>query len=122
MEQTDTSLIDEFDKLQNVKKDLEIKEEELRKRIIALAEQKHTNLLFGTHKKCSIKEFQKIVYPEDKTQFVALIKAKGLYDTFSSLNYLKLSPKIIKGEIDKDIIDLVKKEKAYRVSLIDKGV
>src|SRR3989344_8805213 len=121
MEVNDRSLVDEYDHLKNIKKDIDDKTEDLRKKIIAFALQKNTNLLFGTHKKCSIKEFEKIVYPEDKSKIEELIKSKGLYDRFSSINYFKLNPKILKNEIDKEIIDLVKKEKDFRVSLIDRG-
>ena len=75
--------------------------------------------LFGNHKKCSIKEYEKVIYPEDKTHILELIKKKGLYDKFSSVNYFKLNPAIIKKEIDKEIIDLTKKEKAHRLSFKD---
>ncbi len=113
----DNGLVDELEKLQTLKKDIERKEEELKSKIIELAQEKNTDLLFGSHKKCSVKEYIKVVYPEDKTLFVNLIKNKGLYDRFSSLNYLKLSPAIIKGEIDKDIASLTRQEKAFRLSL-----
>lgn len=39
-----------------------------------------------------------------------MLRNKGLYEQFSSVNYFKLGPRILKGEVDKDIIDLVKKE------------
>lgn len=115
----DNGLIDEYENLQILKKEIETKEEELRNKIIELAKEKNTDILFGAHKKCSIKEYIKIIYPEDKTFFVSLIKSKGLYDKFSSINYLKLKTSIIKGEIDKEIIELTKKEKAFRLSLRD---
>ncbi len=118
----DKEIIDEFDNLQKAKKELEEKEKELRSRIIELAKQKNTNILFGSHKKCSIKEYEKVVYPEDKTRLIELIKNKGIYDKFSSINYFKLSPAIIKGELDNEIEELVKKEKAFRLSLIDMGI
>lgn len=79
--------------------------------------QKNTDLLFGTHKKCSIKEYEKVIYPEDKENFVRLIKDKGLYDRFSSINYFKLNPAVIKGEIDQEILSLIKKEMAFRIFL-----
>ena len=112
----DNGLVDEYEKLEVQKKEIEAREAELKNKIIELAKQKNTEILFGSHKKCSIKKYTKIVYPEDKTFFVNLIKNKGLYDKFSSINYLKLSPAISKGEIDKEIIDLTKKEKAFRIS------
>ncbi|MBS3155257.1 hypothetical protein J4404_02025, partial [Candidatus Woesearchaeota archaeon] len=81
--------------------------------------EKNTEILFGTNKKCSIKEYEKIVYPENKTLILELIKKKGLYDKFSSINYFKLNPAIIKGNVDKDIIELTKREKAFRLSFKD---
>ena len=122
MEQDDKTLVDEFERLQNTKKEIDKKIDEIREMLIAFAKQKNTEILFGTHKKCSIKGYEKVVYPENKEKIIELIKSKGLYDRFSSINYFKLSPKILKGEIDKEIIDLVRKEKAFRISLIDRGI
>jgi len=42
---------------------------------------------------------------------------KYLYDEFSMLNYGRFNSKILKGEVDKDIIKKVKKEKDWKVSL-----
>ncbi len=115
----DNGLIDEYEKLESQKKEIEQEEAELKKKIIELAKQKNTEVLFGSNKKCSIKEYEKVVYPEDKKQILELIKKKGLYDKFSSINYFKLNPAILKGEVDKEIADLTKKEKAIRFSLRD---
>ena len=116
---SDKELINEFDKLQSLKKEIGEKIDKLRGEIINLAQEKNTEILFGTHKKCSIKEYEKIVYPENKTLILELIKKKGLYDKFSSINYFKLNPAIIKGNVDKDIIELTKREKAFRLSFKD---
>ena len=112
----DNGLVFEYEKLESQKKEIEQKEGEIKKKILELAKQKDTDTLFGTRQKCSIKEYDKVIFPEDKTHFLALIKKKGLYDKFSYLNYLKLSPVIVRGEIDKEIIDLTKREKAFRFS------
>ena len=113
-------LIDEFEKIQKLKSDLEKREENIRNKIIELAKQKNTDILLGTNKKCSIKPYQKVIYPEDKSILVELIKKKGLYEMFSSVNYLKLGPKIIKNEVDPEIIKLTSKKTAYRLSLLNK--
>jgi|SRR3989344_2773531 len=113
----DNGLIDEFEKIQNLKKEIEAKEEELKKRIIEFAKEKNTDILFGNHKKCSIKEYTKVIYPEDKNQIINLIKTKGLYDNYSTLSYMKLNSAIIKGAIDSEIASLTKQEKAFRLSL-----
>ncbi|MCX6748578.1 MAG: hypothetical protein NT076_03155 [Candidatus Pacearchaeota archaeon] len=115
----DNGLVDEYEKLESLKKEIEQKEAELKNKIIALAREKNTEVLFGNKKKCSIKEYEKVIFPEDKTKIVELIKQQGLYEKFSSINYLKLSPAIIKGEVSQDILELTKKEKAFRLSLKD---
>jgi hypothetical protein len=115
----DNGLVDEYEKLQIQKSEIELKEEELRNKIIELAKEKNTGVLFGNHKKCFIKEYEKIIFPEDKTSVVELIKKKGLYEKFSSINYLRLGPAIIKGEVEKEISDLTKREKAFRLSFMD---
>ena len=115
----DNSLVDEYEKLESLKKEIEAKEDALKNQIIDLAKQKNTDILFGTNKKCSIKEYEKIVYPEDKTFLVDKIKSKGLYNQYSMISYLKLSSAIIKGNIDLEITSLVRKEKAFRLSLRD---
>lgn len=113
----DNGLVDEFEKIQNLKKEIEAKEEALKKRIIELVQQKNTDILFGTHKKCSVKDYIKVIYPEDKTQIINLIKTKGIYDTYSTLNYMRLNSAIVKGLIDSEISNLTKQEKAFRLSL-----
>ncbi len=115
----DNGLVDEYEKLQNLKKEIDEKIDKLREALIQLAQQKNTDVLFGNHQKCSIKEYEKVIYPEDKSYFLEVIRKKGLYDKFSSLNYFKLGPSILKGQVDKEIIDLIRKEKAFRVSLKD---
>ncbi len=115
----DDGLVDEFEKLQKLKAEIEVKEQEIRTKLITLAKDKNTEVLFWNNKKCFIKEYEKVIFPENKEQIVKLIKEKGVYDKFSSVNYLKLSPAIINGEIDKEIANLTKKEKAFRLSLKD---
>jgi len=111
----DDGLIDEYEKLENLKKEIEVKEEALKKRIIELAQERNTETLFGSHKKCSVKLYEKIVYPEDKTQIISLMKQKGIYSKFSNINYLKLNSEILKGNVENDIVDLIRKEKAFRI-------
>ena len=115
----DNGLVDEYEKLQRLKEEIDKKIEEIREKIIILSKERSADILFGINKKCSIKEYEKIVYPENKTFLIEIIKSKGLYDRFSSLNYFKLSPAIIKGEVEYDIASLVRKEKAFRLSLKD---
>lgn len=118
----DRQLVDAYDKLQLQKQDIENQLEQLKAALVVLAKQQNKETLFGTHKVCFIKPYEKVIYPEDKTQFVALVKAKGLYEQFSTLNYLKLGPKIIRGEVDPVIVELTKRATEYRVSLKERGM
>jgi len=115
----DNGLVDEFEKLENEKKEIERKEEELKKKIIELAKEKGTGVLFGNHKKCLIKEYEKIIYPDNKSELINLIKQKGLWDDLSIINYPRFQSRVSKNGIDKEILNLIKKEKAFRISLRD---
>ena len=115
----DNGLVDEYEKLQNSKNELDQKIEVLKKELIKLAIEKNTDILFGVKKKCSIKKYEKVIYPEDKNKIMELIKNKGLYEKFSSINYLKLGSAIVKNEVSQEILNLVKKEKSFRLSLRD---
>ena len=124
MDQNDKSLIDELDKLQAARKDLEMREGELKKKIVTLAQQKNTNTLFGTHKTCSIKEYQKVSYPEDKDLLTKMLKEEKLYDFFSQINYSRLSAAITRKDasIPSKIFDQVKIQKDFKVTLLDRGI
>ena len=67
--------------------------------------------------KCSIKEYDKVVYPEDKTDLIDLMKQKDIYNKYSMINYMGFNSAIIKGIVDKEITDLIKMEKTQRLSL-----
>lgn len=113
----DNGLVDEFEKLQKQKEEIELKEKDIKNKLIEMAKQKNVEVLFGNHKKCVIKEYDKVVYPEDKSQLIGLMKQKGIYERFSMINYMGFNMAILKGGIDKEITDLTKKEKAFRLSL-----
>ena len=115
-EEDGAKLVDEFSKLDSSKKEVVSKIEAVKKDIIEFSKQKNVSVVFGTEKKCSVKEHDKVVFPEDKEALMMMLKNKGLYDEFSSISYVKLGPRILKGEVDKDIIDLTSKDKAHRLS------
>jgi len=118
----DNGLVDEYETLQKQRKEIEIKEEDIKRKIIELAKQKNTNILFGNNKKCLIKEYGKVIYPEDKNTFANLLKKDKIYDIFSQINYSRLSSAIIRGDINvtKNILEQIKIDKEFRLSLIDK--
>lgn len=122
MQEVDKNLVDELDKLSKQQKEIEEKIYNIKSEIIKIAKLENKEFIFGTHKMCSIKPFNKIIYPEDKTALTNLIKFKGLYADLSMLNYSRISAKINKKELSQDIINLVKIEKDFKLTLIDRGV
>lgn len=122
MENIDKNLVDELDKLEKIKKETEDKINNIKVELINIAKLENKEHIFGTHKMCSVKPYDKIIYPEDKTVLVNLIKSQGLYETLSMLNYSRITSKINKKELPQDIINLVKIEKDFRLTLIDRGI
>ena len=78
----DNGLVDEYEKLQKLKGEIETKIDKIKEELIELARNKNTDILFGNNKKCSIKEYYKVIYPEDKSLFVELIKKGGFMINF----------------------------------------
>ena len=104
-----------------VEKETKKKKEEIKSKLIEFSKQKKVDIIYGSNKKVSVKPYEKVVYPEDKTDFIKLIKNKGLYDELSSISYQKLNSLIIKKQIETEIIDMTSKKIDYRISLSKKG-
>ena len=114
------NLTDQLDELILQKIELDKKIDEVKKNLIEFARHEKVNVVYGTWKKANVKEYEKVIYPEDKEKFISIIKEKGLYEELSSLNYLKLNGKILKNQIDKDIMSMIKKQKEFRVFISGK--
>ena len=122
MENIDKNLVDELDRLEKIRKDTEDKINNIKSELANIAKLENKELIFGTHKMCSIKPYDKVIYPEDKTMLINLIKSQGLYSDLSMLNYSRITSKINKKELSREIINLVKIEHDFRIILIDRGV
>ena len=112
-------LVDEYSSLEVEKELIESKLEEVKQKIIDFSKQKNAMIVYGTDKKATVKEETKISF-EDKEKLVDVLKQKGLYDEYSMISYPKLNSKVLKNEIDKEIISLSKREKDYKLSLSKK--
>ena len=110
-------LVDEYSKMEKIKKDTEVSMKKIRDELIKFSKQKEINVVWGTEKKAAIKEYYKVIYPKDKDNFVRLIKECGIYGDVSSVNYLKLSSKILKNQVPENIIREVKTEKSDKITL-----
>ena len=112
-------LVDEFAEIRKKKKEIEEREEELKNNLVEFAKQKEIDIVYGSNNKCSVKEYEKIVLPEDKEQLIELMKSKGIWEDLAMINFMKLQSKFTTGDFDehKEIKDLIKEEKDFRLSL-----
>jgi len=110
-------LVDEFSEVKTKLSELKKAEDEFKEKLIAYAKQFEIDVVYGSNKKCSVKEFDKIVMPEDREKFIELIKKKGLWDDLSMVCYPKLNSKVIKNDVDEDVKSAVEIVKDYRLNL-----
>lgn len=112
--------VDRFSEIKIKLKELEHEEDKLKEDLIAFAKSKGIDIIYGSNMKCSVKEFDKVVLPEDseeKNALINLIKQKGLWEEFSMICYPKLNSKMLKDEIDEEIKKMVDVVKDFRLSL-----
>jgi len=111
-------LVNQYAELTRVKSEIDENIETVKEDLIAFAQSKGIDIVYGSNKKVSIKEYNRIVLPEDKEELITLLKSNGLYEEFMMLNYMKFNSAITKGTID--IGKLVTKEKDFRISMSNK--
>jgi putative RecB family exonuclease len=111
--------VDEFSEIKNKLKELQDKQDELKKNLVEFAKQKGVDIVYGSNMKCSVKEFDKLVMPEgeDKDKFIQLMKDKGIYEDCSMVCYPRLQSKVLKDDIDKELKKMCQIEKDFRLSL-----
>ena len=113
-------LVDELSEIEAGEKELRQRKAEVTTGLIEFARQKEIDVVHGSGKMASVNQYRKVVYPEDKAEFVRFLKEKGLYENVSMLSYPKLNSLIQKKQIDKEIIDRTSTETGYRISLSKK--
>ncbi|MBS3065540.1 PD-(D/E)XK nuclease family protein [Candidatus Pacearchaeota archaeon] len=110
-------LVDEYSEIKTKISELDKKKEEFEDKLIKFSKQIGIDAIYGSNNIAKIKEFEKIILPEEKEEFLALLREKGVYDACSMVCYPKLQSKYFKGELHKDIHDKITKEKDWRISL-----
>ena len=114
-------LVDELSEIDVKEKELKKRKEEIKSSLVAFAQQKEIDVVHGSGKRASVKPYERIVYPEDKAEFIKLLKDRGLYEDLSTLSYPRLNSAIQKRQVDKEVIDRTSTETDYRISLSKKG-
>jgi len=110
-------LVDAFAQYTEQKREAEEKLEEIKENLIKFCEQNKIDMVYGSNKKASVKEFMKIVLPANKEKFIQLLKKKGLYEEFSMICYSKLQSSFLKRKMDESVSKLIETEKGFRISL-----
>jgi putative RecB family exonuclease len=114
-------LVNEYAKLKDQEKQIKEEIETVQTNLIAFSQQHEVNIIYGSNKQASVKEYEKIVWPEEnKEKLIELLKKKKLYDKFSMISYPKLNAQVNEGNLDKTITKLSEKEKDYRINLANK--
>ena len=112
------TLVDQYSEIKTKLGELKLQEGELKTKLIAYTKQFNINVVYGSNKKCPVKEYDKIVLPANKEKLIELLKEKGMWDTYSMLCSVRLNSHILKGEItDEDICRRVEKVKDFRLSI-----
>jgi len=110
-------LVDSFSEVKTKLSEYKKAEEEFKEKLIAYAKQFEVDCVCGSNKKCSVKEFDKIVLPEDREKLINALKEKGVWNEFVILSYSKLNSGVLKGDVDKAIKKEVEIDKGFRFSL-----
>jgi putative RecB family exonuclease len=110
-------LVDEYSEVKTKLSELKKAEEEFKDKLITYAKQFGIDIVYGSNKKCSVKEIDKVIMPEDKEKLIALMKKKGIWDDFVMINFMKFQSGVLKDVVDKDIKKEVEIGKDFRLSL-----
>lgn len=111
-------IVDEYVGVKTKLSELKKQEDVLKEKLVGYAKQFDVDAVCGSDMIAKIKEFEKIVMPEDREGFEGLLKKKGLWGDFAMLSYGKLNKGVLEGDVDEEVRDAVGIEKGFRVGLI----
>lgn len=117
-EEEGVKFVDEFAELRKKKSEIEKREEELKNNLVAFAKQKGIDVIYGSNMKCSVKDLKKVVIPEEiKEELIKQLKAKGVWEEFEMLNYMRFNSRGRKDELDNDIKKLIELGEDWRITI-----
>lgn len=110
-------LVDKYSEIKERLRELIEDKEQVEEDLVRYAKQFGIDVVYGSNKKCAVKEIDKVVLPEDKGELIRGLRAKGLWDDFSMLNYMGFNSGVLKGKFDEEIKKMIDVVKDYRLSL-----
>jgi len=110
-------LVDNYAELKAKLAEIQEKKEDFEIKLIEFSKQFGIDIIYGSNNTAKVKEFEKIILPEDKEELIAIMKDKGVWEEFATLNFMKFQSRYFKGKLHPDINKKIQKEKDFRVSL-----
>jgi putative RecB family exonuclease len=111
-------LVDEFSEIKTKLSLLQSQEDDFKVKLIQYAKQFNVDIIYGSNKKCSVKDLKKVIIPEDiKEELIKIMKEKGVWEEFEMLNHMKFNSQGRKGELHKDIQKLIEIGEDWRLNL-----
>jgi len=110
-------LVDEYSEVKSKLAELEEKKEDFEIKLIEFSKQLGIDAIYGSNNVAKVKEFEKIILPEEKEELIAIMKDKGIWDEVVMINFMRLQSKYFKGELHKDIHEKIQKERDWKVTL-----
>jgi len=110
-------LVDKYSELKKKLAEFEEEKEEFQNKLIEFSKQLGIDVIYGSNNVAKVKEGQKIILPEEKEELIAILKDKGLWDEIAMINFMRLQSHYFKGKLHEDILNKIKTEKDWRISL-----
>jgi len=110
-------LVDKYSELKTKLAEFEEEKEEFEDKLIEFSKQLGIDVIYGSNNVAKVKEGQKIILPEEKEELIAILKDKGLWDEIAMINFMRLQSHYFKGKLHEDILNKIKTEKDWRISL-----
>ncbi len=112
------TLVNEFSELKKEKEVIEEKIDETKEHLINFAKQEKVETIFGSNKKVTVKEIEKLTCKEEnKEKLEKALEKSGLKEDFTQISYVKLYNS---KDLPKSITKLLDKEKDYKIMLSKK--
>lgn len=111
------NLVNTLYELKQKLQELEKQKLEIQNKLILFSKENNVDYIYGNDSKVNIKEYEKIVLPEDKKELIDLIKKKNFWNEVSMLNYMRLNKLVLSGNIPPEIKNKIEIQKEFRVNL-----
>ncbi|MBS1266200.1 MAG: hypothetical protein MAG795_00167 [Candidatus Woesearchaeota archaeon] len=119
------NLVDEYVKISEKIKKLEIKKDKLKQSLVHYSDKKNIEVVYGTDMRATVKTYPRLSFPKkndsNRKDFFKTLKLVGLWDKLATADVYQLAKMINSHKVSSDIVDLldeyISKSKIHRVYL-----